>query len=88
MTHDDYLQLRSMYADIDELCRGVEEADSAPAAEDGLRRLIGLFHRQQRDPEQIRSFTRHLGASEEVVLRLLGEVASEEGGEGASGGAS
>ena len=78
MTHDDYQQMRGMYADIDELCRGMEEADSAPASEESLQRLVALFHDQQREPAQIRSFLRHLGVQDEAIGRVLGEASPDE----------
>lgn len=71
MTHDDYRQIRSMYADVDELCQQVEGADSSATSEKGLRRLLELFHDQQRQPEQIRSFARHLGLPDEVIEQVL-----------------
>lgn len=78
MTHDDYQQMRSMYADVDSLCRGVEEADSAAATDKSLHRLVELFHDQQREPEQIRSFVQHLGVAEEVIRRVLGQAPPAE----------
>jgi hypothetical protein len=63
-----------MYADVEALCRAVEDADSAGASEEALRRLLGLFHDQQREPEQIRSFVQHLGVPDEVIGRALGEA--------------
>jgi hypothetical protein len=73
MTYDDYRQMRSMYADADDLCRGVEQAQGA-SSDERLRRLVGLLRDQQREPEQIRSFLRHLGMADEVIVRVLEEV--------------
>jgi hypothetical protein len=85
MTPDDYQQMRGMYADVDELCQGVEGAGSAEASDESLRRLVALFHGQQREPEQIRSFVRHLGVTDEVIRRVLGEAAPAEESEGGPG---
>ena len=85
MTHDDYQQMRGMYADIDELCRTVEEAGSTAASEESLRRLVGLLHDQQREPEQIRSFLRHLGVAEAAVGRFVGDASPEGDKEHGSG---
>jgi hypothetical protein len=71
MTYDDYQQIRGQYADIDELCRGAEATQLDEASEDKLQDLVQLFHKQQREPEQIRSFLRHLGASGEMIGRLM-----------------
>ena len=85
MTRDDYQQMRSMYADVDELCQGVEGAASDAEAEERLRRLVGLFRDQQREPEQIRSFVQHLGVEEGVIGRVLGEAPSSEDAEDGTG---
>ena len=77
MTLDDYEQIRSQYADIDALCRTVEQDGTDEAYEQGLRQLIDLLTEQQRAPEQIRSFVGYLGAPEEVIVRILGEPSPE-----------
>ncbi len=73
MTRDDYEQIRSQYADINDLCNRVEGADTEEASEAGLRRLIQLLTEQQRAPEQMRSFVTHLGAAEPIISRILGK---------------
>ena len=72
MTRDDYQQMRSMYADVDDLCQDVEGAASEAETEERLRSLVGLFRDQQREPEQIRSFVQHLGVQDGVIARVLG----------------
>ncbi len=71
MTYDDYQQMRSMYAAIDDLCRGVEDASST-GADESLRRLVRLLREQQREPQQIRSFVQHLGVADDAIERVLG----------------
>ncbi|TNC46153.1 hypothetical protein FHG66_19500 [Rubellimicrobium rubrum] len=77
MTLDDYEQIRSQYADIDALCRAVEEGGTDEAYEPGLRRLIDVLSEQQRAPEQIRSFVEFLGAPEPMIVQILGEPSRE-----------
>ena len=78
MTYDDYQQMRSMYADVDELCREVEQTDNAAASDESLCRLVRLFHDQQREPEQVRSFLRHLGVANEAIGSVLGDAPPDE----------
>ena len=85
MTRDDYQQMRSMYADVDELCQSVEGAASDAETEERLRSLVGLFRDQQREPEQIRSFVQHLGVQDEVIARVMGEAPSGEDAEDGTG---
>jgi hypothetical protein len=66
--------MRSMYADVDDLCQDVEGAASEAETEERLRSLVGLFRDQQREPEQIRSFVQHLGVQDGVIARVLGEA--------------
>ena len=87
MTQDDYQQLRGMYADVDDLCRAVEASGSAEDSDESLRRLVGLFHDQQREPEQIRSFVRHLGVPDEAIGRVLGVAPPDDDTSDASGSA-
>jgi hypothetical protein len=81
MNQDDYEQLRSLYADIDGLCRDIESAERPEAAYSSLRQLVRLFHDQQRAPEQIASFVRHLGVSDDLVHKVLGDDPPDTGEE-------
>ena len=85
MTRDDYQQMRSMYADVDDLCQGVEGAASEAETEERLRSLVGLFRDQQREPEQISSFVRHLGVRDDVIGRVLGEAPPADDADDGSG---
>ncbi len=84
MTYDDYQQMRSMYADVEDLCRGVEEAGSA-SSDESLRQLVGLLSKQQREPEQIRSFVRYLGVADDVIKRVLEDGTPKEDPEDRNG---
>ncbi len=79
MTQDDYQQIRSQYADIDDLCKDVENSGAGDAIEAALGRLVQALGDQQRAPEQVRSFVTHLGAPEDVIGRVLGEGSTEPG---------
>lgn len=77
--------MRGMYADVDELCRGVEAAASAEASEESLHRLVEPAHDQQREPGQLRLPIRYPGKSDQVIGRVLGDAAPPEDAENASG---
>jgi hypothetical protein len=59
----------------------VESATTNQAQEAEVRQLVQLFHGQQRAPEQIRSFLRHLGVSHDLITHVLGEPSFDDGEE-------
>ncbi len=79
MTRDDYLSLRTQYADIDDLCRRAEDAATGEGHKAKMRQLIEALSEQQRAPEQIRSFVTHLGTPEDILDRLLDPSSTRPG---------
>ena len=76
MFPDDYQQIRSLYGDIDGLCKNVEDVDLGGAYEADVRQLVQALTAQQRAPEQIRSFLTHPGVPDDEIDQVLSEPAT------------